>query len=54
MRAITAAMASLGVLGIVAASTPAQAQEDDYDGGWKRQEWREHQRHEQRWREQMA
>jgi len=51
MRVIAAAMAAVGVLSVVAASAPAQAQEDGYDGGWRRPEWREHQRREQRWRE---
>ena len=45
MRTITAVIAAVGVLGIAVASAPAQAHDDD-DGGWRRQEWREHQ-----WRE---
>lgn len=49
MRAITAVIAAVGVLG-VAASAPARADEDDY-GGWRRHEWREHQWQERRWRE---
>ena len=51
MRAITAAMAVVGLFAALAASTPARADEDDYDGGWRRHEWREHQWREQRWRE---
>ncbi len=51
MRVITAAMAAVGVLSVVATSAPAQAQEDGYDGGWRRSEWREQQWREQRWRE---
>lgn len=56
MRAVTAIVATLGLLGILAANAPARADDYDFDGGWRRQEWREHQwrerqRHEQRWRE---
>jgi len=54
MRAITAVIAAAGVLGVVAASAPASADEDGHDGGWRRHEWREHQWREQReqeWRE---
>jgi hypothetical protein len=42
MRAVTAVMAA-GVLGVLAVSSPARADWDDYDGGWRRQEWRAHQ-----------
>jgi hypothetical protein len=49
MRAITTAMAALGVLGVVTASGPARAH--DNDGDWRRQEWQEHQWREQHWRE---
>ena len=42
MRAITVAIAALGVLGVMATGTPARAHDDDYDGGWRRHEWREH------------
>ncbi len=49
MRAITAVMATVGVLGMLAASAPARA--DEHDGGWRRHQWREHQWHAQRWRE---
>ncbi len=48
MRAIAAAIATFGVLGIMAVGTPAQAHDDDYDGGWRRHEWLEHQWREQR------
>jgi len=51
MRAITAVIAAIGVFGVLAASTPARADWDDYDGGWRRHEWREHQWQEQRWHE---
>ena len=51
MRAITATMAVVGIFGILAASVPAQADEDDYEGGWRHHEQREHQWREQRWRE---
>ena len=54
MRMITAVIATVGVLGIVAASGPARAHDhDDDDGGWRRQEWREHQWREHQWREQQ-
>jgi len=49
MRAITTAIAALGVLGVVTASGPARAH--DYDDDWHRQEWQQHQWREQRWRE---
>jgi hypothetical protein len=49
MRAITTAIAALGVLGVVTASGPARAHDDDDD--WHRQEWQQHQWREQRWRE---
>ncbi len=55
MRAITAVIAAVGVFGVLAASVPARADEDDHDGGgWRRHEWREQQWREQRqheWRE---
>lgn len=52
MRAVTAVLAVFGLLGVVAASTPAKAHDfDDDDGGWRRQAWREHQWQEQHWRE---
>jgi len=51
MRVITAAMALSGALSVVAAGAPAQAHEDENDGGWRQHEWREHQWREQRWRE---
>jgi hypothetical protein len=47
MRAITIAIVALGVLGVVTASGPARAHDDD----WHRQEWQQHQWREQRWRE---
>jgi hypothetical protein len=50
MRAITAVIAAVGVLGMVAASAPARADDDDY-GGWRRHEWREHEWREHQWRE---
>ena len=43
MRAIMTVMATLGILGVVTASGPARAHDDD--GDWRRQEWQEH-----RWR----
>ncbi len=52
MRAITAAIATLAVFGVLAASAPARADWDDYDGGWRRHEWREHQWREHQWQEQ--
>ena len=56
MRATTAVMAVVGVFGVFAASTPARADWDDYDGGWRRVSGgsinsREHQWQEQRWHE---
>jgi len=48
MRAVTAVMAAVGVLGVLAASVSARADEDDY-GGWRRHEWREHQWREHEW-----
>ncbi len=42
MHAITAIIAALGVFGVLAASAPARADEDDHDGDWRRQEWHEH------------
>jgi hypothetical protein len=51
MRAVTAFVAVLGVLGVVMASGPARADDDDYDGGWRQHQWHEHERMEQRWRE---
>jgi len=51
MRAVTAVLAVFGLLGVVAATTPAKAHDFDDDGGWQRQEWRAHQWREQRWRE---
>lgn len=56
MRAITAAIAAFGLLGVMAVDAPAQAHDEDYDGGWRRHEWLEHQWHERRraeheWRE---
>lgn len=49
MRAITAVMAAVGLFGAVAASAPARAHEDGYDGGWRRHEWREHEWRERAW-----
>jgi hypothetical protein len=55
MRTITAIIATLGVLGVVIASTPARADDDDYGGGrrheWREHQWREHERREQQRRE---
>ncbi len=48
MRATTAAMAVVGVFGALAASTPARADWDDHDGGWRRHE-RERERRERAW-----
>ncbi len=48
MRAATAALAVIGMFGVIAASVPARA-EGGYDDGWQRHEWRE-----QRWREHEA
>lgn len=53
MRRITTIVAAaLGVLGVVvAASAPAHAHDDGYDGGWRYHEWQEHQWREHVWRE---
>lgn len=51
MRAMTAALAFAGLIGIAATSAPARAHDFDEGKGWHRREWREHQWHEQRWRE---
>jgi len=50
MRAGAVIMAALGVFGVVAASTPARADEYDFDN-WRHHGWHEHERREQRWRE---
>ncbi len=51
MRAITAAMAFVGILGMAAANAPAKAHDFEDGDGWHRHEWREHEWREQRWRE---
>ena len=51
MRATTAAIMVIGLLGIIATSTSAKAHDFDDDEGWHGHEWSEHQWHEQRWRE---
>ena len=38
MRALTTVIAALGVLGVVTASGPARAHDDNGDGDWRRQE----------------
>ena len=54
MRTITAIIATLGVLGVVMASAPARADDDDYGGGrnheWQEHQWRDHERREHEWR----
>ena len=50
MRAVTTVIATLGVLGVVLASGPARAHDDNDHGDWRRQEWQEHHWREQRWR----
>ena len=52
MRAAAAALAVLGVFGVVAASTPARAESEEFGGGWRRHEGREHEWQERRRREQ--
>ena len=49
MRTITTVIAAVGALGMVAASAPAWAHDDDNDG-WGRHEWREHEWREHQWR----
>ncbi len=51
MRSITATIAALGVLFVVATGAPAWADEDDYNGGWRRHEWRDYNWREHEWRE---
>jgi len=51
MRAVTMVIAALGVLGVVTASGPARAHDDNDNGDWRRQEWQEHHWRERRWRE---
>lgn len=50
MRTITAMIATLGVLGVVIASAPARADDDDHGGG-RNHEWQEHQWQEHQWRD---
>jgi hypothetical protein len=57
MRAYKTIIATLGVLGVLAAYTPVRADEDGYSHGWNRHEqrehheraWQDHERHERRW-----
>ena len=51
MRAVTTAIAALGVLGVAIASGPARAHDDNGDGDWRRQEWREPHWRERSWGE---
>ena len=48
MRLLPVLLASVSVLGVAAACSPARAQWDDNDG-WRRHEW--HEQQERRWRE---
>lgn len=47
---VAKAIAFAGIVGVVAASVPARADEDDH-GGWRRHEWREQRWREHEWRE---
>ena len=56
MRLVPALLTAVGILGIMAVSSPARAEWDGHDDErgrheWRQQEWREHQWREQRWRE---
>lgn len=50
MRAITAVMAAISLLGVITAGAPARADEDEH-GGWRRHEHRWRGEDEDRWRE---
>jgi hypothetical protein len=50
MRITPLVIAAIGLLGIAAASSPARADWDDDDDGWRRHEWREHRWREHEWR----
>jgi hypothetical protein len=51
MRTITAVIGALGIFGVVASAGPARADDDNFDGGWRRHEWHEHQWREHEWGE---
>ena len=52
MRRIALVLATLGVIAVGMAGTPAQAHEGWWGGHqWREQTWREHQWREQAWRE---
>ena len=51
MRIVPIVLAAVGIMGFVAAASPARADWDDHDG-WRRQEGHEHGGREHQWREQ--
>ncbi len=50
MRKLTAVVATLGILGVIASAAPAWA-DDDFGDGRHRHEWMEHRWREHEWRE---